>query len=224
MFLIFADRANTKPTTNNNTTTATTNAPPTSVWGQPSQTSTEQLAIPKPTSDPLTPTSTESPTVPKPVSGPPTQTSSGASTIPKPVWGSPSQTSSPAPRSSSAFPTLNESIRRLSVDTTSTSTKEPRSHSVRQGNRRRFVCSAVPDTALFAPLPRPDDGGSKGQPITVYTNHFPVTMDDALVNQYDIDIVMIGRDGKERSARKDDRWNMIQSLVNDKKKNFPFVW
>jgi hypothetical protein len=117
-------------------------------------------------------------------------------------------------------------MRRLSVDTTSTSTstKEPRSHSLRQGNRRRFVCSAVPDTTLLAPLRRPDDGGSKGQPITVYTNHFPVTMDDALINQYDIDIVMIGRDGRERLARKDDRWNVIQSLVNDKKKNFPVVW
>jgi hypothetical protein len=58
----------------------------------------------------------------------------------------------------------------------------------------------------------------------VYTNHFPVHIDDAIIYQYDIDIVMIDRDGKQRFARKDDRWNVIKFVVNDKKKNFPVVW
>jgi hypothetical protein len=75
----------------------------------------------------------------------------------------------------------------------------------------------------LTPVRRPDDGGSKGQAITVFTNHFRVNIDDAVINQYDIDIAMIDRDGKLRSARKDDRWNVIKSIFNGSKK-FPVVW
>jgi hypothetical protein len=200
-------RSDAKPATINNTAAGATAAtPPRSVWGPPSQASTEPSVIPKP------------------IPGPPAQASAEASTVRKPAWGQSSQNSVPVARSSSAFPVLNESMRSLSVDTASSSAKEPRSQSVRQGNRRRVICSAVPDTAVLTPIRRPDDGGSKGQTISVYTNHFRVDIDDAVVNQYDIDIALIDRDGRPRLARKDDRWNVIKSVINDKKKNFPAVW
>jgi hypothetical protein len=114
-------------------------------------------------------------------------------------------------------------MRSLSINTASASAKDPRSQSVRQPNRRRGVCSAVPDSAVLSPIDRPDEGGTKGQRITVYTNHFRVDIGDATVYQYDIDIVMIDRNRRARVAGKDDRWEVIQTLVKENK-NFPVVW
>ncbi|CAF2681440.1 unnamed protein product [Rotaria sp. Silwood2] len=126
-------------------------------------------------------------------------------------------------RSCSAFPTLNDSMRNLSIETASASAKDSRSQSVRQVIRNRTLCSAVPESAVLKPVPRPDEGGSKGQKISLYTNHFRVNINDAVVYQFDIDIVMIGRDGKARLTRKDDRWEVIQLFVKQRK-NFPIVW
>jgi hypothetical protein len=71
---------------------------------------------------------------------------------------------------------------------------------------------------------RPDAGGSKGRSISVYTNHFLVEIDyDATVNQYDVEIMLIDRDGKQCPARKDERWKVMQ-LIAEKKKDFPAVW
>ncbi|CAF4872522.1 unnamed protein product [Rotaria sp. Silwood1] len=141
------------------------------------------------------------------------------SVIPKPTRASPSGTE----RSCSAFPTLNESMRNLSIDAASALAKDSRSQSVRPVIRRRILCSAVPESAELTPIRRPDEGGSKGQKISVYTNHFRVQIPDAIIYQYDIEIVMIGRDGKARLTRKDDRWEVIQTFVKQRN-NFPTIW
>lgn len=135
----------------------------------------------------------------------------------------PSENYSPAERSSSALPTLNESMTSLSIATPSAVPKDVRSQSVRQVNRRRALCSAVPDLAELTPVDRPDDGGNKGNRITVFTNHFPVEIAQATVYQYDVEIVMIDRNRKPRTANKDDRWNALQTFVKERK-NFPVVW
>ncbi|CAF3334667.1 unnamed protein product [Rotaria sp. Silwood2] len=109
------------------------------------------------------------------------------SVVPKSARGSPSGNE----QSCSAFPTLNESMRKLSINTTSASAKDSRSQSVHQVIRRRRLCSTVPDSAVLTPVRRPDQGDSKGQEISVYTNHFRVDINDAIISQYDIDIVMI---------------------------------
>lgn len=126
-------------------------------------------------------------------------------------------------RSSSAFPTLNESMGTLNIGTALASTKDPRSQSLRQVNIRRGLCSAVPDSAVLSPVSRPDEGGSKGQQITVYTNHFRVDIGNDVVYQYDIDIGMIDRNHRMRLAGKDDRWEVVQTFVKERK-NFPTVW
>ena len=135
----------------------------------------------------------------------------------------PSENYSPVERSSSAFPTLDESMANLSITTPSAVPKDVRSQSVRQITRRRALCSAVPDLAVLSPVDRPDDGGTKGKTITLYTNHFPVDIDQAIVHQYDVEIVMIDRNQKARPANKDDRWNVLQTFVKERK-NFPVVW
>ncbi|CAF1042491.1 unnamed protein product [Adineta steineri] len=75
-------------------------------------------------------------------------------------------------------------MKNMSVDTTiiTTRAKDSRSQSVRQENRRRILC------------------GSKGQAISIYTNHLPITISDAIINQYDTDIAIIDRNVKPRLA------------------------
>jgi hypothetical protein len=135
----------------------------------------------------------------------------------------PSQAVNPGERSSSAFPTLIESMRSLSINAAAALTKDPRSQSVRQPNHRRELCSAVPDSAVLTPVLRPDEGGRNGQEIDVYTNHFRVDIGDAVVYQYDINIVMIDRNGRSRLSRKDDRWEVLQTIVKERK-DFPTIW
>lgn len=130
---------------------------------------------------------------------------------------------SSAERSSSAFPTLNESMSQLTIGTASAVPKDVRSQSVRQVNRRRALCSAVPDSAVLSSIKRPDDGGVKGNRIELYTNHFPVDIAEASVYQYDVEIVMIDRNQKSRAANKDDRWNALRAVVKTRK-DFPVVW
>ncbi|CAF3515191.1 unnamed protein product [Rotaria sp. Silwood1] len=67
---------------------------------------------------------------------------------------------------------------------------------------RRGLCSAVPDSTVLTPVRRSDQGGSKGQEISVYTNHFHVDIYDTITSQYDIDIVMIDRFDKLRVTQK----------------------
>ncbi|CAF3999072.1 unnamed protein product [Rotaria sordida] len=135
-----------------------------------------------------------------------------SSVVPKSTWVS----SSGAERSSSAFPTLNESMRNLSINAASTSAKDFRSQSVRQVIRRRELCSAVPDLAELTPVHRPDEGGSKGQKISVYTNHFRVNINDAVIYQYDIDIVTVGRDVLVRQDRIRNIYDFIEKKINNR--------
>lgn len=109
---------------------------------------------------------------------------------------------------------------KLSIAGETTSTA--RSQTARPSNRR-VLLSAVPDSAELTPLRRPDQGGKAGQPVQIYTNHFRVTMDDAVINQYDIEISWIRRDGKLANSRKNERWQVLKQLAQ-REKNFPVVW
>ena len=128
----------------------------------------------------------------------------------------------PTERSSSAFPTPREALQKLSLDEP-VSQSPVRSHSARPANRRSYLHSAVPESAELTPVRRPDMGGSAGKPVDVYTNHFRLKIDDGIVNQYDIEIFMIGRDKKPRLARKDERWETVQRIAK-REKNFPVIW
>ncbi|CAF3537757.1 unnamed protein product [Rotaria sp. Silwood1] len=85
----------------------------------------------------------------------------------------------------------------------------PGNERVHQVIHRRGLCSAVPDSTVLTPVRRSDQGSSKGQEISVYTNHFHVDIYDTITSQYDIDIVMIDRFDKLRVTQtKKDRWEI----------------
>lgn len=108
--------------------------------------------------------------------------------------------------------------------TTYASARNTRSQSVRQVPRYRGLYSAVPESAVLTPVDRPDQGGTKGQQITVYANHFRLDFDDnTVVYQYDIDIVMIDKYQRARPANKDDRWDVLQTFLKERR-DFPIVW
>jgi hypothetical protein len=150
----------------------------------------------------------------------------GPSAVPKSIKNSWSQGAYRTDRAASACPIARDSISNLTTTDSGISSRQSRSQSV-SSNRvggRRLLLSAVPDTANLTPMLRPDAGGSKGRSISVYTNHFLVQIDyDATVNQYDVEIMLIDRDGKQCPARKDERWKVMQ-LIAQKKKDFPAVW
>ena len=114
-------------------------------------------------------------------------------------------------------------MRSLSISKERPASKGPRSRSALSARNRRLLLSAVPDSAVLSPIRRPDNGGTAGRSISVFTNHFRVTLDAVTINQYDIDIVLIGNDGKDHPARKDDRWEVMQRICKEKK-DFPLVW
>ncbi|CAF4470917.1 unnamed protein product, partial [Rotaria sp. Silwood2] len=149
------------------------------------------------------------------------------STVPKATANPLSQGTYRTDRATSAYPMARESISTLTTTNSGISSRQSRSQSVisnRGGRGRRILLSAVPDTANLTPMLRPDAGGSKGRPISIYTNHFSVKIDyNATVNQYDVEIMLIDQDGNERVARKDERWKVMQ-LIAQKKKDFPAVW
>ncbi|CAF3230385.1 unnamed protein product [Rotaria socialis] len=198
-------------------------AVPKSAWGDRVPPTSEPPTVPTSASIASEPSPPEASAVPKSAWGARVQPPSEASAVPKSAWSHSSRSFHPKERSSSALPTMNESMRNLSVNKTTTLSREPRSESVLPMKRRRLLCSAVPDTAVLCPIRRPDDGGSSGTAISVYTNHFRVDIDDATINQYDIDIVIVDSNGKSRPARKDDRWETMQRIAKEKK-NFPLAW
>jgi hypothetical protein len=145
------------------------------------------------------------------------------SSVPKTAWNNPPRTTTTVPeRSQSEFPTATEAMNKLSLHPELTS-DEGRSQTTRPSNRRRMLYSVVPDSTELTPVQRPNEYGKAGKAIQVYTNHFRVSIDDAIVNQYDIEISMIRRDGKLCAARKNERWEVLQQLVK-REKNFPIVW
>jgi len=143
-----------------------------------------------------------------------------ASAVPKSSRNNPPKTTTTVPeRSQSELPITTEAISKLSVHP-----GESRSQTTpRPAYRRRTLYSAVPDTAMLTPIRRPEEYGKAGRPIQIYTNHFKVSIDDAIVNQYDIEIVMIRRDGKTSPARKNERWETLKELAK-REKDFPIVW
>jgi hypothetical protein len=149
-----------------------------------------------------------------------------ASAVPKSSRNNPPKTTTTAPeRSQSELPITTEAISKLSVHSSESGLASgARSQTTpRPAYRRRTLYSAVPDTAVLTPIRRPEEYGKAGRPIQIYTNHFKVSIDNAMVNQYDIEIVMIRRDGKTCSARKNERWETLKELAK-REKNFPIVW
>lgn len=92
-----------------------------------------------------------------------------------------------------------------------------------RSNRRQLLYSVVPDSAVLVPARRPDQYGRSGQTMEIYTNHFKVSMDDAIINQYLVEITIIRQDREPHSARKNERWATLQELAR-RDKNFPLVW
>ncbi|CAF1254023.1 unnamed protein product [Rotaria sordida] len=134
-------------------------------------------------------------------------------------------TSSASARSQSEFPTPTEAaMANLSLQSTESQTeKNVRSQTECPKKRRYGVSSVVPDSAVLTPIRRPDAQGTVGNDIEIYTNHFPVSIDDAIINQYDIDIAMV-RDGRRPCpAKKNERWEVLQ-ILSRHEKNFPIVW
>ncbi len=152
-------------------------------------------------------------------------TKSTASAVPKTTLNNPPKTTTTtSERSQSEIPVTTEAIGNISLKSDeSTLASGARSQTIPRPNRRRMLYSVVPDSAVLTPIRRSSGYGKAGRPIRVYTNHFKVSMDDAIINQYDIEIVMIRRDGKSCSARKDERWEILQQLAK-REKNFPLVW
>ena len=147
-------------------------------------------------------------------------TTSTPSTLPKSGRDSPPK--STIERSQSEYPTPVEAMQHLSLQSSATATVRSQTHP-RPLNRRRILHSVIPDTTILTPAHRPAESGQSGQRIEIYTNHFKVSMDDAIINQYQIEIVMIRRDGTKCPARKNERWETIQELTK-RIKNFPLVW
>ncbi|CAF0770466.1 unnamed protein product [Didymodactylos carnosus] len=88
---------------------------------------------------------------------------------------------------------------------------------------RPVIRSAIPETHNLTLAKRPDAGGKAGQAVQFHVNHFKCTLPkQLLVNQYDMDVEFKMRDGSWRSAKKEDRFAVMQKIIEREK--FPFVW
>ncbi|CAF3625397.1 unnamed protein product [Adineta steineri] len=88
---------------------------------------------------------------------------------------------------------------------------------------RQAIRSAVPDTSVITMAKRPDHGGTAGQKLEMYTNHFKCNIPRTLkCHQYDIELEAANRDGTWRPAKKDDRFFVLKKIID--RENFPFVW
>ncbi|CAF0781179.1 unnamed protein product [Rotaria sp. Silwood1] len=88
---------------------------------------------------------------------------------------------------------------------------------------RHSIRSAVPDTSVITMAKRPDRGGTAGQQLQLYTNHFKCHIPQTLkCHQYDIELEVANRDGTWRPAKKDDRFFILKKIID--RENFPFVW
>ena len=128
-------------------------------------------------------------------------------------------------RSQSEIPITTEAIGNLSLqsDESNLASGGRSQTTPRRANRRQILYSVVPESTLRTPIHRSGGTGKAGRPIRIYTNHFKVSIDDAIINQYDVEIKMIRRDGKACDARKNERWETLQALAK-REKNFPLVW
>jgi hypothetical protein len=116
-----------------------------------------------------------------------------ASTVPKTAWNNPPK--SPTTVSGRSQSEYPTPTEAISqLSLESGSTSGARSQTTRPTYQRRILRSAVPDSAVLA-----------------------------IINQYDIEITMIRRDGKSCGARKNERWETLQQLAK-REKNFPIAW
>lgn len=67
---------------------------------------------------------------------------------------------------------------------------------------------------------------SEGKRIEVLTNHFRLeftrSLDSQMIYQFDIDVETLLRDGSWRSCRKDERFEVMKTIIEREK--FPLVW
>ena len=65
-----------------------------------------------------------------------------------------------------------------------------------------------------------------GKRIEVLTNHFKIEflrpIDSQIIHQFDIDVETLLRDGSWRSCRKDERFEVMKTIIE--RENFPLVW
>ncbi|CAF1938445.1 unnamed protein product [Rotaria magnacalcarata] len=88
---------------------------------------------------------------------------------------------------------------------------------------RHSLRSAVPESSVIAMAKRPDRGGTAGQNLQMYTNHFKCNIPRTLkCHQYDIELEAANRDGTWRPAKKDDRFFVLKKIID--REHFPFVW
>ncbi|CAF1218396.1 unnamed protein product [Adineta steineri] len=91
------------------------------------------------------------------------------------------------------------------------------------------IRSVVPDRSQHEQIPicfRPDSGGTKGQVITLYTNHFKCNLSETLaINQYTVHVNVFKR-GKWCNAnkRQHNRFEIVQKILQREADNLPFVW
>jgi eukaryotic translation initiation factor 2C len=91
------------------------------------------------------------------------------------------------------------------------------------------IRSVVPDRSQQDQIPicfRPDSGGTKGQSITLYTNHFKCNLPDNLaINQYTVDVNVFKRDKwYNANKRQHNRFEIVQKILDREGNNLPFVW
>ncbi|CAF3974303.1 unnamed protein product, partial [Rotaria magnacalcarata] len=119
--------------------------------------------------------------------------------------------------------TTASSGRKLSSDHAKSTSRSSASRAKSTRALRTSIRSAVPDTSIITLAERPDQGGTAGQKLRLYTNHFKCNIPQTLkCHQYDIELETANRDGTWRPARKDDRFLVLRKIIE--RENFPFVW
>jgi len=82
---------------------------------------------------------------------------------------------------------------------------------------------AIPENEVFSMAKRPDQGGTAGRSINLFTNHFRCHLPEKLqCFQYDIELEVENRDGGWRPAKRDDRFPVLTRIIE--RENFPLVW
>lgn len=91
---------------------------------------------------------------------------------------------------------------------------------------RPVIRSAVPNSQLIPLAKRPTPSGQIGQRVDLYTNHFRLQFskrtDEVILYQFDVDVELLLRDGTWKSARKDERLQVMRTIVE--REHFPLVW
>ncbi|CAF0858888.1 unnamed protein product [Rotaria sp. Silwood1] len=126
-------------------------------------------------------------------------------------------------RPPSSSSTTASSIRKSSNDHCKSTSRSSTNRAKSTRSFRNSIRSAVPDTSIISIAQRPDQSGTAGQKLRLYTNHFKCNIPQILkCHQYDIELETLNRDGTWRPARKDDRFLVLRKIIE--REHFPLVW